>query len=298
MMRIQGPLGVEVPRAVSSSLQAVRRRIAGLGLAEFRERELYVPSTYLLGQEGKLMRPSLVLMGAYATDQRPARFVDLAVAVELLHTSSLIHDDIIDKDRMRRGVDAVHVRYGSESAILAGDALIAKAINLSAPYGERVMSVTSEAALGMCAGEALDYAFQKRGRMASVAEYTRIAELKSALLIAMCCSVAAVYSGSGAQRRLYSFGMRMGIAFQMHDDITEHMEGRKEGAARRAGRFRPDIVATLGAGGRDGSALQRAVRLQNKYIDEAIGALGSVSHAKLLSGYADALRLRTATSAR
>ncbi|MEM3838984.1 MAG: polyprenyl synthetase family protein [Candidatus Micrarchaeaceae archaeon] len=281
---------VRMPKDVSSAIVEVNRKISGFGLNAFRNRELYEPSAHLLRSRGKLMRPSLVLLGAHVTYQKASSFVDLAAAAELLHISSLIHDDIIDKDSFRRGLKAVHVKFGVEPAILAGDALIAKAIFDASKYGEEVVCNISNAAMDMCAGEALDFAFQKKGMVPRKSDYIKIAELKSASLIASCCNIAAVYKKDAIARNLYSFGRNIGIAFQMRDDILDGFESADIDSKSK----RPNIVVTLmeHSSLKAEEARERATELHNQYIDKAISELGNFEFSDLLASYADAVRIK------
>ena len=284
----------KLPHEVELPLRSVGRKLSGLGRNQFISDSLYRSSMHLMKRKGKLIRPALVLLGAYLIGERPERFRDLAMSAELLHISSLIHDDIIDKDVSRRGVEAVHVKYGSEAAILAGDALISMAIGTSAKYGERVISRMSASAMEMCAGEMLDYGFQKDRRRPGVKEYEAIARLKSASLIATCCSIAAVYKKHRLALKLEEFGGHIGIAFQMRDDILEYAgaPGSRGGSMERKG-FRPNIIAVLKSTcllDTDG-AIRMAVELQQKHMDAATECLAGERSCKLLIHYANRIRL-------
>ena len=139
--------------------------------------------------------------------------------------------------------------------------------------------------------EALDYAFQKERRIPSKEDYQKIAELKSASLIATCCNIAAVFKKDKLAKRLHSFGKNMGIAFQMRDDILDTInDGDGKG---RMSNFRPSIVATLmehsSLTGKE--AVGRAIKLHNSYIDKAVKELGSFGAAELLAVYADSVRV-------
>ncbi len=283
---------IKLPERVASAINEVDRKVSTIDRASFRNSELYLPSMHLLNRKGKLMRPSLVLLGAYVTGQDARFFADLALSAELLHTSSLIHDDIIDRDAKRRGVDAVHVKYGNEAAILAGDALISKAISVASRYGRDTIERISQAAMDMCAGEALDYAFQRSGKIPSLKEYEEIARMKSASLIATCCSIAAFYNKEKVAKNLYEFGMKMGVAFQMRDDILDFADS-KSGKGKGTDRKRPNVVMTLKATSdlSDKLALEKAVKLQNSYVENAIRELGAAGRGSLLSKYASATKV-------
>lgn len=281
---------IKLPEEVASAILEVDRRILGLDKASFRNAELYKPAMHLLYNRGKFMRPSLLLLGAYVTGNEVKRFTDLAVAAELLHTSSLIHDDIIDKDVSRRGVETVHVKYGNESAILAGDALISMAIGISSRYGEKAIGSISSAAMDMCAGEALDYRFQRERKVPNLDEYEKIAELKSASLIAACCNIVASCRKNRLAKRLYAFGRDLGVAFQMRDDILDYT-GYKGGGAET---FRPNLVVTIRAYSplSESEAMEKAIGMQNRHIDDAIRELGKAEEVSLVAEYADSTRIR------
>ncbi|MCL5428043.1 MAG: polyprenyl synthetase family protein, partial [Candidatus Marsarchaeota archaeon] len=193
-MRAIAEPAATVPEEIMEDLRSVDERLSGLGTAEFIEDGLYAPSMHLIKGRGKMLRPALVFMGGiYAGYSDTKDLVDVAVAVELLHTSSLIHDDIIDKDVRRRGVESTHVRYGNELALLAGDALISSAIRHISGYGRSLINIMARTAMEMSAGEALDFRFQRSGTVPTIREYERIAYLKSASLISTSASIAASY---------------------------------------------------------------------------------------------------------
>jgi geranylgeranyl pyrophosphate synthase len=276
-----------LPEGVRDALSLASERISGFNESDFGDRVLSGPSFHILKRRGKFLRPTLVFLGAHAVDADPKEFVDLAVASELFHISSLIHDDIIDGDRERRGVPAVHVKYGDDSAILAGDALIAKAVELSSRYGIEVLTAMSHAAMDMCTGEALDSDYQKRRIVPSVSEYTRVARLKSASLIATCCNIAGIYVGKDTTARLHAFGENVGIAFQMRDDIVDFLNGdeARERTSRKG--FRPNIVSSIrkefGITGKE--ALKRAKEINNEHVVIAMENLDGMTNCSVLSEY-------------
>src|SRR5271157_2973113 len=99
---------INLPSPVKIALGGVTKKLASFRTSDFVNQELFNPSVHLLKKKGKLLRPTLVLLGAHMLDEKPGKYVDLALAAELVHISSLIHDDIIDRDRSRRGIKAVH----------------------------------------------------------------------------------------------------------------------------------------------------------------------------------------------
>lgn len=259
-----------LPVRVEKGIKLTSSRIVKLSEKDFIKQELTTPIMHMLSQPGKMLRPTLLLIGAHVIGEDPLEFVDMAVAFELLHVSSLIHDDIIDKDKMRRSAQAVHVKYGEEAAILAGDALISKAIQFSARYGEKAISMVAQATMDMCAGEILDSGYQLQDKIPNLDAYLEIAELKSASLIARACSIVADYKEMKIASNLYEFGKDIGIAFQIRDDVVEHVRahiGFEDVRSRRI-----NIVDTLAIEG-DENALERAIGINNTYVDRALKRL-------------------------
>lgn len=269
---------IEVPKEIATMLYLTTSRLSDLDKDDFVVAELSGPATHLLKVPGKLIRPGLVFSSALMFKQELEKFVDLAMAIELLHTASLVHDDILDRDSVRRGVDAVHTKYGSDKAILAGDALIAKAIELASPYGGVVVKRAAEAAKNMCAGETLDIERQKSGRPMSLDEYKTIAELKTASLIATSTSVVADYIDDVSRNALYDIGFNIGMSFQIRDDIMNYA-GTEALAKKPVGNdsiySRPNIVSVFEQAGRP-SPLKTAIKLNNYYVDGARALLQDV----------------------
>ena len=296
MIEIETPSSVDIPSNIKRSLSKTAARLRALGEQDFVNKQLESPSTYLIRSPGKYVRPLLVFVGATALGKDPGRYVDLAASIELLHTASLVHDDIIDGDTIRRGKSSVHIAYGVDSAILAGDALIAKSILLASPYGSEVISAISEAAMEMCAGEMLDYECQSKREVPSKKRYIEIARLKSASLIGTAASIVAVHERSGDIDALREFGVKVGTAFQIRDDVLNFAgmnDSRPKSTGNDASGFRPNIVSVLQAAsaGPD-DALARALELNNSLIDEACSGLEASASAKQFKRYADMIRVR------
>ncbi len=271
-----------LPEGISAQIRKVAELIGSMGKDEFITSELAETSSYLLRHPGKMMRPALVFLGAeFAGERRLDRYVGLAASIELLHTSSLIHDDMIDKDMERRGMESVHARYGMEAAVLAGDALISKAIEKAVPYGSEVVSRISSSAMSMCAGEMLDYNFQKKRQTPSLAEYLGMAELKSSVLIGTSVGIAALHSADGIFEQVYNAGVMLGTAFQVRDDILDFRNDSRRNHAR------PNAVVSIAKERGNGTedAIAEAVRLNNKYVSGAIEVFEK-RHGSMLCKYA------------
>lgn len=277
---------IVLPAKVRKSLNLVRAKISSFKMSDFVNSELYKPSVHMFRRNGKLLRPTLVLLSAHFLGEDPKDYVDLAVAAELMHTSSLIHDDIIDRDSERGRIPTVHKEYGSQSAILAGDALISKAMSIFAKYGHEVIDAIAKSSLDMCAGEILDYEFQKRKKIPDVEQYLNIATLKSASLIASCCNAAAIHRKSKSADRMYRFGKDIGIAFQMRDDIIDYIKWDKDG---KKGSLAPNIVSSIQYDYNisKNASLAKAKELNEEYVKRAYRNLGEGPAAKFLKAYAD-----------
>ncbi|MEF8937926.1 geranylfarnesyl diphosphate synthase [Halobacteriaceae archaeon SHR40] len=206
-------------------------------------RRLYEASRYLLEAGGKRLRPTITLLAAEAladvavgseefrafpaADRSPVDIMAAAVSIEIIQSFTLIHDDIMDDDDMRRGVPAVHREYDLSTAILAGDTLYSKAfenmLDTGAP-AERSVRALSELATTcteICEGQSLDIQFEQRPAI-TPDEYLGMVELKTAVLYAAAASIPAVLLGHDeAVEPLHSYGLDIGRAFQIQDDLLD-----------------------------------------------------------------------------
>lgn len=288
-MNIRNP--IDLPLNVRRGLEDVEIKLSSLKSSDFVNPTLYRPASHLLRSRGKLIRPALVLLSADFLKEDLKDYVDLAVAAELIHVSSLIHDDIIDGDEKRRGVPTVHMQYGQEAAILAGDALLSKAIAMSSKYGDSVMRAMAKASMEMCAGELLDYSFQKAGDVPSLKECINVANLKSASLIASCCNVVAIHKNRIYANEMHLFGKDLGIAFQIRDDIIDYIAWAR-GDMKRP--LIPNIVSSIEHEKGKGvtPAVLEARELNEMYVRRASRRLGNGINARILKEYASLIMLR------
>lgn len=198
--------------------------------------ELYKASNHLVSAGGKRLRPVLALISAEAIEEDYRRILPSAVAIELIHNFTLIHDDIMDKDAMRRNAPTVHVKWDEPTAILAGDTLFAKAFEILTECDvdpENVVRATkmlADVCVKICEGQYLDMGFEKRKNI-SEDEYINMVERKTAVLIATACSIPAVLFGKDKEvvDTLWDFGLLSGTAFQIHDDVLDVVGGDKIG---------------------------------------------------------------------
>jgi len=187
-------------------------------------------SKHLLKAGGKRLRPCLVLIACEAVGGKAEDAVETAAALELLHTFTLIHDDIMDKDKFRRNVKTVHTIWGEPVAIIAGDALFAKVfeavaanakrLNLSADRVVELFDTLSKASFEICQGQALDMLFEEMKDIGEK-EYLKMVSGKTGALIEASTKVGALLGrGKPEQvRALAEYGRLIGIAFQIHDDV-------------------------------------------------------------------------------
>ena len=190
-------------------------------LAKTSERDLHPYLAYTLLSQGKRLRPILVLLCAQSVGGNPKEALKLALSFELLHTATLVHDDIIDDDKLRRGDKALHIKWSLDKAILVGDALIALSVNLAADYGGKLMKILSNAGLELCAGELLDVSFSLKD--ATEKEYFLKIKKKSASLFraAAYCGALVAKGKPSEVKALADFGEHFGIAYQIYDDVKD-----------------------------------------------------------------------------
>lgn len=290
---------IPVPEQIKAGLSQTVRKLSLLDNKDFLIPELTDPSTHLLRYPGKLVRSGLLFTCAYSLGKKVEDFVDLAVAIELIHTASLIHDDIVDDDSTRRGVEAVHARFGVESAILSGDALIAKGVNMASKYGPEVVARASEASMAMCAGELLDMKYQNAKTLVSIEQYLDVARLKTATFMAISSSIAADYIGHNARDALYQVGLNIGLSFQIRDDIMNYLgveDVKRKPIGNDMANYRPNVVGAM-INVRRKDALMDAVLLNNKFLDEADALLQRLEKPELFRQYTDFLRIKVRESA-
>jgi len=233
-------------QAVEAAIQHRRERVNEAIVEDLpikRPDRLYEASRYLLEAGGKRLRPTILLLTAEALSgvdpgdrsyrafpsiaDDPVDVLAAAVSVEIIQSFTLIHDDIMDDDDMRRGVPAVHREYDLSTAILAGDTLYSKAFENMLETGappERSVRALSELATTcteICEGQSLDIAFEEREAI-TPDEYLEMVELKTAVLYAASASIPAVVLGyDDAVDPLHSYGLDIGRAFQIQDDLLD-----------------------------------------------------------------------------
>jgi geranylgeranyl diphosphate synthase, type II len=187
---------------------------------------LYEPNAYFLKMGGKRIRPVLALMGNELFDEIIPAAWHVATAIELFHNFTLIHDDIMDKAPLRRGMDTVHTKYGESTALLAGDVMLVTAYEylnkIDGGLIHPILRLFSQTAREVCEGQQMDMDFEKKPRV-DLDEYIQMIERKTSVLLAASLKMGSILGGAGErnQNLLYSFGKNLGIAFQVQDDYLD-----------------------------------------------------------------------------
>ncbi|HTQ66661.1 MAG TPA: polyprenyl synthetase family protein [Puia sp.] len=187
---------------------------------------LYEPAEYFLRLGGKRIRPVMCLLGNELFDEIIPDTYNLATAIELFHNFTLIHDDIMDKAPLRRGMPTVHEKYGEATALLTGDVMMVVAYDyinqIQSPHIRHVIHLFNKTAKKVCEGQQMDMDFERQENV-SLAEYLQMIELKTSVLLAGSLQMGAVLGGAGEgnQQHLYEFGKNLGLAFQIQDDYLD-----------------------------------------------------------------------------
>jgi geranylgeranyl diphosphate synthase, type II len=187
---------------------------------------LYEPAEYFLGIGGKRIRPAMCLMANELFGNINPDAYHVATAIELFHNFTLIHDDIMDKAPLRRGMETVHRKFGESTALLAGDVMMVKAYEylnrINPAHIQRIVLNFNNASRQVCEGQQLDMDFEQLEQV-KIDEYIRMIELKTSVLLAASLKMGAILGGAGKgnQDHLYEFGKNLGIAFQVQDDYLD-----------------------------------------------------------------------------
>jgi len=187
---------------------------------------LYGPIDYILDLGGKRLRPVLTLMAAEIFDGDYKKALNAALSVEVFHNFSLIHDDIMDEAPLRRGKETVHVKWGLNTGILSGDAMLIMAYQLFESYEsdtfQKLVKLFSATALEVCEGQQFDMDFETRDDV-GMDDYLKMIEYKTAVLIGAAMKMGAIISNApeADQESIYDFGKNLGIAFQLQDDYLD-----------------------------------------------------------------------------
>lgn len=189
-------------------------------------RNLYEPIVYILDLGGKRLRPVLTLMATEIFDMDYKKALDAALAIEVFHNFSLVHDDIMDAAPLRRGEATVHEKWDVNTGILSGDAMLITAYQLFENYEanqfRNLAQLFSTTALQVCEGQQYDIDFENREDV-TLPEYLRMIEYKTAVLVAAALKMGGIIAGApkDEQDKIYNFGLNLGLAFQLKDDYLD-----------------------------------------------------------------------------
>ena len=264
--------------------------------------KLYKAARHITFAGGKRIRPLLCMLSCEALNCDKGNAVKTGAAIEMIHTFTLVHDDIMDRDKIRRGVPSVHEEFGETTAILAGDLLFSKVFEVS---DTRVVGILAHAAAEICEGQEMDMEFENKNDV-SESEYLKMIGKKTAVLLEAATKAGAILGDGGEEQisALAKFGLSLGMAFQIHDDIlgvtadeeklgkpvgSDIVEGKKNLVMIKAkellqGDERDEFTRILGNGKESG--VQRAIELiknsgaleycmekEKGFMDDAINSL-------------------------
>ncbi len=245
--------------------RVLKERVAGLVGADLERveaeirRELDSPVAliqemggYIAGAGGKRLRPMLLLLAARLAGYVGPRSVRLACVVEMLHTATLIHDDVVDQAPLRRGRPSANAQWGDDAAVLVGDHLYSKSFAMLVRDNDRaVMETLARATVSMTEAEVFQLELKRSG-VTTEADYLRIITQKTASFISACCRIGALLGGvpAGQVDALTQYGMDIGVAFQISDDSLDFVAnqdrlGKAIGADLREGKRTLPLIAML-----------------------------------------------------
>ena len=187
---------------------------------------LYEPIEYTLAAGGKRVRPQLAMIASQLFGGKDEEVLPAALALEVFHNFTLLHDDVMDKADVRRGRPTVHVKWNENTAILSGDQMLIEAYKLlsgvPADKLPKVLQLFNKMATEICEGQQYDVDFESQEHV-TIDEYLKMIRLKTSVLLANALQTGAYIAGADeqAQEALYQFGINIGLAFQIQDDILD-----------------------------------------------------------------------------
>jgi len=211
---------------IATITELTKKNISSIGLASLCPKELYAPIEYSLSVGGKRIRPVLVLLSCnlFSDNIQPA--IPAALAIEVFHNFTLLHDDIMDKADMRRNQQTVHKKWDENIAILSGDAMSILSFSLLADLDSHLLKpifkLFNTTALQICEGQQFDMNFQDKNTV-TLDEYLEMIRLKTSVLLACSAKAGALAGGANEMDAdaMYEFGLSLGLAFQIQDDLLD-----------------------------------------------------------------------------
>lgn len=180
---------------------------------------LFEPIRYALNTGGKRLRPTLTLLCAYGCGADMNEASDAAAAIEIFHNFTLLHDDVMDKADLRRGRPTVATKFGTEAAILSGDAMLTLSTEMISRYGMAMLSIFNRTAMEVYMGQQYDMDFEARDDVHE-SEYIEMIRLKTAVLLGCACQLGAMVAEKPGNA-LYDYGVKLGLGFQLMDDLLD-----------------------------------------------------------------------------
>ncbi len=205
---------------------------------------LYAPINYTLALGGKRIRPALLLLANDLFNGKPEKAINAALAIEVFHNFTLVHDDIMDNAPIRRGKSTVFKKWDVNTAILSGDVMLVEAYQLLATCEASVLpellKLFNKTAVEVCEGQQYDMLFEKAADV-TIDDYLKMIELKTAVLLGASLKMGAIIAGASKSdaKHFYEFGKNIGVAFQLMDDILD-VYGNPEKFGKQVG---GDILA-------------------------------------------------------
>lgn len=258
-------------KRLSEYAMDVEDALRNMRIGEMKPSSLYGPVAYAMEAGGKRVRPTLTLMTADAFGLPTTEAMPAALALELFHNFTLLHDDVMDHSDLRRNRETVVKRYGEDAAILSGDAMLGLAeeslLGVDAGKYRRVAEVFVRMAKDVYAGQALDMEFEKRDDV-SVEEYVEMIRLKTGTLLGACAEIGGILAGVDEKKAslLRSYGENLGIAFQIEDDWLDTFGdaatfGKPIGGDIKQNKKTYLLVRGLSEGNEHSKALKAAIEL-------------------------------------
>ena len=272
-----GPLPSPVT-LVGEELRVVEQRLATL--LQSREPRLSEIATYLIGAGGKRVRPAVTLLVFRACGGRVVRdAVDVAVALELIHSASLLHDDIIDENRVRRGCDSPRAKFGVAETLVTGDFLFSRAFQICGRFDAQLIDWAADACIALTEGEFMQGRF-RRNPAVTLDDYLEIIARKTASLFEVGARTAASLAGAepGLVEAMARCGRHVGITFQMIDDLldvtaAEAELGKPVGLDVREGNPSLPLVLAITSGDDDTRHLFARPELSEGEVSAVLGRL-------------------------
>jgi len=217
---------------LSALLDSDMRAVNAMILARMDSPVKLIPqlASYLIAAGGKRVRPLLTLASTAMYEGEMTRAHRLAASVEFIHTATLLHDDVVDESRERRGQDAANLIFGNQASVLVGDFLFSRAFQLMTEDGSLdILRILSDTSAIIAQGEVMQLTTANNLKT-TMNDYIEVIKAKTAALFAAACEVGPVIAGANtaAARAMAAYGMNIGIAFQIADDALDYMAARED----------------------------------------------------------------------